>query len=484
MMCFYYKIAVLGSIFRQRLQNILTFSVFSAKIIVYATRKRGRTLYTVGLYTLGCKVSQYETEAVGEQFEKMGFEILPFDSRCDVYVINTCTVTAESDRKSRQFIRRAIKANPDAVVLVMGCYSQRAPGEVAKIAGVSAVVGTENKLSLVSVAEKLLADKRLSRNTEQYISTTDVTKADFEDMCITRAPRTRAYVKIEDGCESKCTYCAISGARGRVRSKKEDVIREVEALYRTGVREIVLTGIETASYGRDFSEKYGLADLICELDARHSCERIRLGSLAPELIDEEFVTRVRDKAILAPHFHLSVQSGSSSVLRRMKRRYNAERAMQVIKNIRENIQDATFTTDLMVGFPGETEEEFLETLDFVKEARFLDAHVFAYSRREGTPAAYYDGQIPEQVKHERSSRLIEAKNATRDALLDEIVRGGGALFAIAESASADSHYSGHTDTFVEVKFFSEQKDLSGEIVKLAPVSHNNGVVLCEIIKKI
>ncbi len=441
-------------------------------------------MYTVGLYTLGCKVSQYETEAVGEEFERRGFKILPFDEVCDVYVVNTCTVTAESDRKSRQFIRRAVKANPEAIVAVMGCYSQRAPEAVAQIFGVSAVVGTENKLSLVPVVERLLEERRQGRELSKYVSTTDVTKAEFENMCIKRAPRTRAYVKIEDGCESKCTYCAISAARGRVRSKQRiDVINEVEALYRTGVREIVLTGIETASYGRDFEERYGLAELICELDSRGSCEQIRLGSLAPELIDEVFVARVKDKKILAPHFHLSIQSGSSSVLRRMKRRYNAERAMQVIRNIRESISGATFTTDLMVGFPGETEEEFLETLEFVKEAKFLDAHVFAYSRREGTPAAYYENQVPEDVKHERSRRLIAAKNATRDAIVGEIVASGKELFAIAESLGEDSFYTGHTSSFVEVKFFSECEKLSGEVVRLAPVSHKNGVVLCEMKEK-
>jgi threonylcarbamoyladenosine tRNA methylthiotransferase MtaB len=246
------------------------------------------------------------------------------------------------------------------------------------------------------------------------------------------------------------------------------------------VREIVLTGIETASYGRDFSERYGLADLICELDSRASCERIRLGSLAPELIDEDFVARVKDKRILAPHFHLSIQSGSSSVLRRMKRRYNAERAMQVIKNIRANIPGATFTTDLMVGFPGETEEEFCQTLDFVKNAGFLDAHVFAYSKREGTPAAYYENQVDEQIKKERSARLIAAKNVTRDAILDKIVANGEELFAIAESQNSARFYTGHTASFVEVKFFSDNKNLSGEVVKLVPVSHKCGVVLCEM----
>ena len=442
-------------------------------------------MYSVGLYTLGCKVSQYETVAVGEEFERRGFEVRSFDEVCDVYVVNTCTVTAESDRKSRQFIRRAIKRNPDAIVMVMGCYSQRAKDEVSKIEGVSCVIGTENKLSLVSIAEKMLFDKAHGRACEKYVSTTDVTKAAFEKMTVTKAPRTRAYVKIEDGCESKCTYCAISGARGRVRSKpKDEVIAEVEALYRNGTREIVLTGIETGSYGRDFDEKYGLADLICELDARGSCERIRLGSLAPELINHDFVESVKNTNILAPHFHLSLQSGSDNVLRNMKRRYNRTQAMRVIEDIRENIPRATFTTDLMVGFPGESDEDFLQTVDFVRRARFLDAHVFAYSRRVGTPAAYYDGQINESVKRERSDMLIKIKNEVRDGVLEEIVKVGEPLSAIAETLDSDGYYTAHSDTYVEIKFSSENKNLTGEIVKLLPVSHKNGIVVCEFAENI
>lgn len=440
-------------------------------------------MYRVGLYTLGCKVSQYETEAVGEEFERRGFEIRPFSDICDVYVVNTCTVTAESDRKSRQFIRRAAKKNPNAVVVVMGCYSQRSAEEVSAIPGVLCTVGTENKLSVVDVALKMLREKREGVLPQGYVSTTDVTRAVFENMKITRAPRTRAYVKIEDGCESKCTYCAISDARGRVRSKpKDDVIREVEDLYRSGTREIVLTGIETGSYGRDFNEKYDLADLICELDARGSCDRIRLGSLAPELINHDFIMKVRDKKILAPHFHLSVQSGSDAVLRRMKRRYNSARAMRVIEDIRENIAGAQFTTDLMVGFPGESEENFLETVEFARRAKFLDAHVFSYSRREGTPAAYYEDQIPEEVKRERSARLISIKNKIRASVLDEVVNSGEMLSAIAETFDGE-FYTAHTDSYIEAKFPSQDEKLSGELVNLAPVSHKSGIVLCELVKR-
>ena len=414
-------------------------------------KARTVSLYKVGLYTLGCKVSQYETEAVGEAFEAEGFTVSSFDGVCDVYVINTCTVTAESDRKSRQIIRRAIKNNPEAIVAVMGCYSQRAPKEISKIPGVSITVGTDNKLSIVALAKEMLNDRVGGVSIKNHVSVTDLSKACFERMTVRKAPRTRAYVKIEDGCEAKCTYCAISGARGRVRSKlRADVISEVEALYATGVREIVLTGIETGSYGRDFSEKYDLADLICELDKRGSCERIRLGSLAPELINSDFVNRVKDVKILAPHFHLSMQSGSDFVLRGMKRRYNSRQAMAVIENIRENIPGAHFTTDLMVGFPGESEENFLETVDFVRRAEFLDAHVFAYSRREGTPAAYYEGQLPEHIKKERSNRLINAKNEVRDKILDRVVKEKNALSVIAETRSKDGYYTAHSDSYIEV----------------------------------
>ena len=438
-------------------------------------------MYKVGLYTLGCKVSQYETSAVGEEFERRGFMLCDFDTVCDVYVINTCTVTAESDRKSRQIIRRAIKKNPRAVVLIMGCYTQRSPDEVASIPGVYAVIGTENKLSLVSTAEDILAKRERGVRTELIVSTTDVTKAKFERMTVTRAPRTRAYVKIEDGCESKCTYCAISGARGRVRSKpREDVIAEVEALYKNGTREIVLTGIETGSYGRDFEEKYGLAELLSELDARGSCERIRLGSLAPELINHDFVVKVSNLKILAPHFHLSIQSGSDSVLRRMKRRYNSSQAMRVISDIRDNIPHATFTTDLMVGFPGESEENFFETVDFVRRAEFLDAHVFAYSRREGTPAAYYDSQIPEREKHRRSEILIGAKNEVRDKLLSEIVLAKKPLSVIAETQGEDGFYTAHSAEYIEVKFFSENIKLTGEMLEVVPVSQKDGIVYSEL----
>lgn len=303
--------------------------------------------------------------------------------------------------------------------------------------------------------------------------------ARFEPMTVTKAPRTRAYVKIEDGCESKCTYCAISPARGRVRSKlPADVIAEVEALYKNGTKEIVLTGIETGSYGKDFEYEYGLADLIVELDKRGSCERIRLGSLAPELIGKDFVDKVKEAKILAPHFHLSIQSGSDNVLRSMKRRYSRAMALANIDYISKNIPGASFTTDLMVGFPGESEEDFLETESFVREVGFIDAHVFAYSKRAGTPAASYSGQIPESVKRDRSARLIAVKNEVRDEVLDRIVARTEPLSVILESYDG-KFYSAHSDTFAEVRVEADE-GRSGEMVKVIPVSHKDGIITAKM----
>ena len=439
---------------------------------------------TVATQTLGCKVSQYESEAIAEAFEARGYEVRVFGEMCDVYVINTCTVTAESDRKSRQMIRRAIKKNPLAIVCVCGCYSQTSPDEVSAIDGVGIVIGTKDKLSLPTLVEEV-RKRREACDFSPLEVREALDGAPFEPMRITRAPRTRASVKIEDGCECRCTYCAIPGARGPVRSKMpEEVICEVEALYRTGVREVVLTGIETASYGADFENGYRLGDLLSDLDRRASAERIRLGSLTPELMTATFVEKIRSLSLLVPHFHLSMQSGSDGVLRRMKRRYNIRMAKDALARLREAMPRVEFTTDLMVGFPGETEEEFEETLAFVREARFLDIHVFAYSRRPNTPASEYEGQVAEDVKHRRSAILIELKNRIRDEILDMYVREGRVLDVVMEKRHEDGTYSSHADSFVEVRVCVDgcEKDLHGEIVEVLPVSHENGVILAKLNK--
>lgn len=430
----------------------------------------------VGFYTLGCKVSQYETEAIAESFRERGYTVLGFDGACDVYVINTCTVTAESDRKSRQIIRRAKKRNPDALVLVCGCYSQRSPEEVISIPDVDAVIGSAGKMALVDIADRLHAGE------SKILSVTDIENEPFEEMAIKGAARTRVYVKIEDGCECRCAYCAIPSARGRVRSKaRADVIREVEALSASGVREVVLTGIETGSYGADFDFNYRLSDLLTELDSRGSAERIRLGSLAPELVGESFAERVKNLKSLAPHFHISVQSGSDSVLRGMRRRYTRSMALENIERLRKYIHGATFTTDLMVGFPGESEEDFLLTVDFVKRARFLDCHVFAYSKRHGTPASEFDDQIPENVKRERSERLIKECMLVRDSVLDGIIEEGAPLSCIFEMRDGE-YFTGHSDTFVPVCVKNSLgEDLRGQMRNVQPVSRKDGVIFGNLI---
>ena len=433
-------------------------------------------MYKVGLYTLGCKVSLYETEAVGEAFETSGFEICPFDEVCDVYVINTCTVTAESDAKSRKYIRRAVRKNPSAVVIVIGCYSQRAPEEVAKIEGVSAVIGTQDKMKCVEIAKQLISNSEFG--IPNLVGSLD--NAEFEPMCVKSAPRTRAYVKIEDGCECKCTYCAISGARGPVRSKKADeVIAEVEGLYKNGTLEIVLTGIETGSYGADLDGNTDLAELILELDRRQSCERIRLGSMAPELLTSKFIEKVADTKIMVPHFHISMQSGSDKVLHRMKRRYSRKMALDNIARIRELMPNVMLTADLMVGFPGESEEDFLDTMRFVSEAGLLDAHVFAYSRREGTPAAEYEDQIDEQVKKERSARLINECRRVQGEILDSVVSKGEPLRVIFETKKGAYLY-GHSDSYIEV--YAEGKGECGELYLVKPERYGNGAIYGKIVE--
>ena len=432
---------------------------------------------TFATYTLGCKVSQYESVALSEELVRLGLCEVDFSDIADAYIINTCTVTAESDAKSRKYIRRALRRNPDAVVAVMGCYSQRSPEQVAAIPGVSIVAGTADKMKLAPMIVEMLSAREKNA---PIIITKSLEGEAFEPMTITRSERTRAYVKIEDGCECRCTYCAIADARGPVRSKPvTDVIAEVEGLYKNGTKEIVLTGIETGSYGADFDEKYDLGDLIAELDRRGSCERIRLGSLAPELIGEKFISKVKDTKILAPHFHLSMQSGSDSVLRGMKRRYNTEMALRNMSIIRSAFPSATFTTDLMVGFPGESDADFMDTVEFIKKARFLDCHVFAYSRREGTPAATYENQVPEDVKKKRSEILIAEKNKVRDSVLLDICERGEPLSCIFETVKGNV-WTSHSDTFVEVRAVSEC-DLSGRLVMVKPVRVDDGVIYGEIL---
>lgn len=408
--------------------------------------------YTAGIYTLGCKVNQYESEAIAEELERNGIKILPPSSVCDAYIINTCTVTAESDRKARQFIRRAISKNPDAYVIVTGCLAQTSANEVAKIEGVDVIVGNTSKLL---AATKLIAlmDKG-SKNKTPEILVGDIDSAPFEQISITHFDRTRAYVKIEDGCENKCTYCIIPYARGKVRSKKpEALINEVIELVRGGCREIVLTGIETASYGKDLGN-IDLSDILCRIDKIDGIGRVRLGSLDPSLIRGDFAKKLASISCLAPHFHLSLQSGSDKVLALMKRKYNSRMAMNAIELLREYIPNAKFTTDVIVGFPGESEEDFEDTLKFVSKAEFLMVHIFPYSKREGTPAAKMQGQLSTQEKSRRLHELEKAAANSRLAILQREIKECAVKEVLFETYT-DGYAHGHTVDFIEVSVKSD-----------------------------
>ena len=428
----------------------------------------------VGILTLGCKVNQYESEAIAEALTDKGFEIKPHTEKCDAYIVNTCTVTAESDRKARQMIRRMIGKNPEAYILITGCYSQVSPEEVAAIDGVDYICGSSNKMSVV---DKLCALAECGKKNEcAEICVPELESSGFEDMSIRRFDRTRAYVKIEDGCESKCAYCTIPASRGPIRSKPFDcVIDEVKLLTENGVREIVLTGIETGSYGRDLPEKESFASLLAAIDKINGIGRVRTGSLDPTVIKPEFATTVAPLKSLCPHFHLSLQSGSSKILALMKRKYNAEQAMACIERLREAIPDVKLTTDVIVGFPEETEEDFQETCDFVRRAGFLMIHVFPYSKRKGTVAAEMKGQIPEAIKHERVRILTDISREIRSKILDEKISKGDTVEVLFET-SRDGYAFGHTGDFIEVKVKTQRK-LHGLFRTVKLISHNGE--LCE-----
>ena len=427
----------------------------------------------VALATLGCKVAQYETEALREAFLSDGYDEVA--DGADIVVVNTCTVTAEADRKCRQAIRRLARRHPGAKILALGCYAQSHPDRVATLPGVAYVGGTANKMAAVSVAGSLLSGK-----TPQTIAVRPLEGEGYEPMCVSSAPRTRAYVKIVDGCDCRCSYCAIPEARGPVRSRpREEILAEVSRLVRGGTREVVLTGIETASYGRDLSDGYRLIDLLEEVD-RLPVDRIRLGSLTPEVMKPGFITRLSGLSRLTPHFHLSVQSGSSRVLGGMRRRYNAEMAEEAIESLRAAIPGVALTCDMIVGFPGETDGDFEETLAFSRRARFLAMHVFAYSKRSGTHAATLGGQVAEEVKAARSAALTALSARMTDEILGEAVTAGAPLSVLVETVRGGIA-RGHTPAFLPVAFPAAGAR-PGDIVTVLPTEVRGGTLYANLIK--
>ena len=407
----------------------------------------------VAFYTLGCKVNQYETEAMTELFKNDGYEITHFENFSDIYVINTCTVTSMSDRKSRQIIRRAKKKNPKAIVVVTGCYAQTAPDEVLKIEGVNMVLGTNERHRILELTKNLLTD---SKKKEVY---NIMNSHEFEELSITTySERTRAYIKIQEGCNQFCSYCIIPYARGPIRSRNpERIIEEIKTLSKNGFTEVILTGIHVASYGADL-QNMDLGKLLMMVNEIDGIKRIRLSSIEPMTLNAEFIKAISPCEKLCHHFHLSLQSGSDGTLKRMNRKYTTDKYKSIVDGLRAAFPDVAVTTDIMVGFPGETDEEFEETVEFAKNIKFADAHIFQYSPRKGTVAAKRTDQIPSKIKEKRSKLIAEICEESRKEFLEGFL--GKTLEVLFEQPTADGFFEGKTDNYITVCVPPEE-NLSG-----------------------
>ena len=414
----------------------------------------------VGFLTLGCKVNQYETNGMIQRFKEHGYDIVEFDDKADIYIINTCTVTNMSDRKSRQFLRQAKKNNPDSVVVAVGCYVQVSKDELEQIPEIDLCLGTNDKTQIVEFVEKYIDEKNKKEELDNILY-----DANFEDFgSVTYTEKTRAVIKVQDGCDRFCSYCIIPFARGKVRSRKpESVIQEIKEIAKSGIKEVVVTGIHVASYGRDFKEDYRLIDLLEEINKIDGIERIRLGSIEPLLITEDFMERLIKLEKVCHHFHLSLQSGCTETLKRMNRRYTAEEFEVIVERLRKYYQDVILTTDIIVGFPKESEEEFECTYEYLKKINFYKMHVFKYSPRKGTKASEMPEQIPGDIKEIRSKRLLELSDNNETRFLDSYI--GKTVEVLFEECDEQGYYKGHTANYIMVKVKSEE-DLSNKIVNV------------------
>lgn len=428
----------------------------------------------VALHNLGCKVNAYETEAMQELLEKHGYEIVPFQEGADVYIINTCTVTNMADRKSRQMLHKARKMNPDSIVVACGCYVQAKKDDIPE--GIDIVVGNNKKQNIVEILENYEKEKNQDgqretsdeqeKETETYQEILDINHEKvYEDLHLsTAAEHTRAYIKVQDGCNQFCSYCIIPFARGRVRSRNsEDVIREVKRLAEHGFREIVLTGIHLSSYGVDTGDN--LLHLIREVHNVDGIERIRLGSLEPRIVTDGFAAALAGLPKICPHFHLSLQSGCDATLQRMNRRYDTREYEEGCQILRKYFDHPAITTDVIVGFPGETEEEFAVTKEYLKRIHFYEMHIFQYSKREGTKAAVMEHQVPEPVKKERSNILLALEKKMSEEFREYYV--GKQVTALMEEAyefEGETYFTGYTKEYVKIAVKSAA-DLSNQFVK-------------------
>ena len=444
----------------------------------------------IALHNLGCKVNSYEIEVMQENLEKKGYKIVPFAPGADIYIINTCTVTNIADRKSRQMLHKAKKMNPDAVVVAVGCYVQTGTESVKKDECIDLAVGNNRKKDIVLILEEFLKERELNLQDKTLHETTipDINdgKQEYEEMTLTHAgDHTRAHIKIQDGCNQFCSYCIIPYARGRVRSRKEeDILREVKGLVAAGYREVVVTGIHLSSYGLDFIskesgdymgvgvdirtkayEKGFLIDILEKINSIEGLERIRIGSLEPRIITKEFAHKLKSLDKLCPHFHLSLQSGCNDTLKRMNRHYTAEEFKEKVEILRDVFENPAITTDVIVGFPGETEEEFQITKNFLKEIHFYEMHIFKYSKRQGTVAAARKDQVDDRIKTQRSNILLKMEEEQSCEYRESYLgKQAEALMEEEKEIQGEKYQIGYTKTYVKVAVKTTE-ELGNQIVK-------------------
>ena len=429
---------------------------------------------TVSFYTLGCKVNQYETNAMEQQFIKNNYEIVENTQKADIYVINTCTVTNMAERKSRQMLRRVKEINPSAVLVVCGCYAQVAKNELEQIPEIDIILGINEKNEIVQIVENYMEKMAEQDKKSQEAEIDDVSKQkeflDFGD--VTYTEKNRAVVKVQDGCNMFCSYCIIPYARGRIRSRKiESVVSEIEKIAKEEIKEVVITGIHVASYGKDFdnentSKKIRLIDLLEAINKIDGIDRIRLSSLEPTIVDEKFATRLSKLDKICDHFHLSLQSGCDETLKRMNRKYTTQIYRDAVATLRKYYPEASFTTDVIVGFPSETDEEFAKTYEFLKEIDFYRLHVFKYSPRRGTVAEKMLNQIDGNKKEERSNKLIELSNSMENKHNQSYI---GKTVKVLFEEFEDGFFKGHTTNYMMVKVAGEEEQSDKFVNKILDV---------------
>ena len=422
--------------------------------------------------TLGCKVNQYETEALEEMFLNDGYNIVPFSKKADVYIINTCSVTNMSDRKSRQMIRRARKQNSEAVIIVTGCYAQTADSEVVKMGDANLIIGTQGRENLLDIVKTLDCTSHIN------LVGDIMHNHKFEELKITKyTDRTRAFIKVQEGCNQFCSYCIIPYARGPIRSRDiNEVLDEIRTLAKNGYKEIILVGIHIASYGLD-TKNTSLEELLTEADKIEGIERIRISSIEPMTLNADFINKISVSKKLCRHFHISLQSGCDDTLKRMNRKYTTSQFMSIVQGLRNAFEDVAITTDIMVGFAGETDEEFAKTLNFVNKVQFADAHIFQYSQRRGTPADKYPNQVLPQIKEERSKKLLAICEKSRNEFLQSLI--GKNTKVLFERKTKDNMTEGKTDNYVTVKI-PYQDGLIGNIKKVKLKSIYEDIIIGEL----